>query len=209
MQKKIFQIVVASVFVVAAFTSFAHAQYGSDKKEDKTEAMPGMDEEMMKKMEEYGTPNENHKALNPLAGDWDYTMTMWMDPASPPQTSTGTASSKWISGGRFLEETVKGEWMGKPFEGRSTMGYDNHQKEYFSIWLDNMMTGYMLATGSYDPATKTLTLKGDFDCPIRGKMTVRSVIKINDENTHTYESYSTGADGKEIKTMEILYKRKS
>ena len=51
---------------------------------------PGMDEAMMVKMKEHGTPNENHQLLQKLVGDWDYTMKWWMAPDGPADESTGT-----------------------------------------------------------------------------------------------------------------------
>src|SRR5215213_6563479 len=41
--------------------------------------------EMMKMMMEMGKLNENHKLLGELAGDWDYSLKMWMDPKGQPQ----------------------------------------------------------------------------------------------------------------------------
>ena len=164
--------------------------------------------EMMAKMQEYATPNENHKILEALAGNWDYTLSWQMSAESAPEVSNGTSMSQWILGGRYLEQTVSGTSKGQPFEGRGLTGYDNAKKEYFSLWYDNMSTGLMMAKGSYDAATKTLSESGEFECPIKGHMVYRGVLKIVDDNTHAYEMYTMGEDGKEFKNMEITYSRK-
>lgn len=50
--------------------------------------------------------------------------------------------------------------MGMPFEGHGTLAYDNHRKMFVSTWIDNMGSGIMVLEGTYDDASKTLTLMG-------------------------------------------------
>ncbi len=165
--------------------------------------------EMMAKMQEYGTPNENHKVLESMVGSWDHTVKWWKATGTEPEVSTGTTESKWILGGRFVEGAVAGTMMGQPFEGKSVVGYDNVKKEYTSLWIDNMATGVMISSSTYDAATKTFAEKGNFSCPIMGaNMAYRGMIKINDENSYVYEMYMTDPEGKEMKSMEIAYTRK-
>jgi hypothetical protein len=185
------------------------------------EAKPGMQDqmsmppEMQAKFAEAkvkGQPNENHKILDPIVGDFEATSKMWMSPDAQPMESKATATNKWILGGRFVHQDYKGEWQGETFEGMGITGYDNVKESYQSLWLDNMMTGIMLSDGKYDAAAKTLTFEGTFSCPMTGKkdMKMRSVLKIMDNDTHVYEMYGQGmtGEGPEFKTMEITYKRK-
>jgi hypothetical protein len=54
-----------------------------------------------------------------------------------------------------------------------------------------------------------LTLKGVQTDPTTGKDSdIREVMKITDDNTFSLEMYGTGMDGKEMKFMEAIYKRK-
>lgn len=175
---------------------------------DAAPAMPS-EEELMAKMKEYATPNENHKALEAFVGSWDYSLKMWKSPDKEPEVSSGSSEAKWILDGRFVEQTATGTAHGMPFEGRGILGYDNAKKEFISSWIDNMGTGMMLTTGTYDAATKTFTEKGSMVCPVMGQMSFRSEIKIVDDNTHTYEMYMTTPDGGEAKALEITYTRKA
>lgn len=168
-----------------------------------------MDEEMMAKWKEYSTPNENHQVLEPLVGNWEYSLKMWMAPDAPADESAGTSESKWILDGRFIEEITQGTWMGQPFNGQQVIGFDNAQKQYMSTWIDNMGTGMMSGAGTFDPATKTLTQTGSFMCPFKGKMPLRWVTKIIDNDNHVFEAYTNDDSGKEFKHMEIIYKKKS
>ncbi|MBA3609450.1 MAG: DUF1579 domain-containing protein [Chthoniobacterales bacterium] len=178
--------------------------------------MPFNDPEMMAKMMELSKLGENHKMLEDMAGTWDYTVTMWMDPSAPPQKSTGTAVRKAIMGGRYYtgDYTGKMEMPGPDgkmkemsFKGMSLEGYDNAKKKFVSIWLDNMSTGIMMAEGTYDAATKTFTYHGEFEMMPGVTTKVREVIKVVDKDHHTFEWYENRG-GKEVKTMEINYTRK-
>ena len=99
--------------------------------------------------------------------------------------------------------------MGMPFQGHSIMGYDNAKKMFVSTWVDNMGSGIIYLTGTYDEATKTLNLKGKQTNPMNGKDAgIRETMKIIDDNTYILEMYGDGPDGKEIKYMEGTFKRK-
>lgn len=169
-----------------------------------------MKAEMMAKWQEYATPGENHKALDALVGSWDYTVKFWETPESEPSESTGTSEIQWILGGRYIQQTTKGMAMGQEFEGMGFMGYDNAKKEYVSVWVDNMGTGVMTGTGTYDPATKTFEDKGTFSCPVEDEKDkpYRTVTTINGPDQFTFEMFAAGPDGNEARMMEIVYNRK-
>lgn len=172
-------------------------------------ASPAMDPAMMEKMKAMMAPTEAHKALEDFVGKWAYTGKFWMTAEAPAQDMTGTAEHTLIYGGRFLKQEIEGPWMGEQFEGLGFTGYDNIQGEYQTVWLDSMATGMMKVSGQYDPATKTLSQSGTNSCPLTGEKDRqgRSEWTVTDADHSVYTSYSTGADGKEFKTMEITYTR--
>lgn len=188
------------LFILAAFAVSAFA--GDDKK---TAQQPPMDPAMQAMMAAM-TPGEHHEHLKKLAGNFDYTIKTWMDPAAPPVESTGKRTAVLMLGGRFLEETYTGVMMGMPFEGIGWMGYDNVEKQYVGTWMDNMSTGIMTMHGTCDKGSWSMT--GESSDPTTGKkMTSRSVTKLVDDNTFTMEMYMPGPDGKEMKWMEMTCKR--
>lgn len=173
-------------------------------------AMDKMHQEMMAKWQEYATPGESHKALDYFVGNWDYTIKMWHTADSEPEVSKGTGEGKWILGGRYLKQKAQGMVMGQEFEGLGIMGYDNAKKEYLTVWIDNMGTGIMTGTGTYDAAAKTFEDKGTFSCPTEDDKDkpYRTVTTINSPDQYTFEMYADGMDGKEMRMMEIVYTRK-
>jgi hypothetical protein len=195
-------------FITVVITSKAGVESKEKQESVNQKASEHDHDAMMEKWKEFSTPNENHKVLDALVGDWDYTIKWWMSPDAKPEESKGTSEVEWIMGGRFIEHSVEGTSMGQPFEGMGITGYDNQKKQYQSVWMDNMGTGIMTGSGNYDPNTKTLTDQGTFSCPAEGQKSYRGVTKIIDKDNFTYEWYMTGPDGKEFRAMEIVYTRK-
>src|SRR5205085_3415920 len=137
----------------------AVATDSSSKMASTTEAPePPMDSaDMMKAWQSYMTPGEEHKMLAKSNGTWNEEITVWMSPDAPPQKNTATAENKMIMNGRYQYTTHKGNFMGMPFEGISTTGYDNARKVYVSTWIDNMGSGIMNMEGPWDANSNTVT----------------------------------------------------
>ncbi len=172
------------------------------------EHMPDM-KVMMEKFEKAGAPGEQHKQMASLEGKWDTKTKSWVEPNKPPMETTGSCEYKMVMDGRFLKQKCTGEMMGKQFEGMGITGYDNTSKKYTSTWMDNMATTLHVMEGTAGDA-KIITQQGEYMCPLRGHMKLRSVLKILDEKSHVFEMYGTDEKGgQEEKMMEITYTRKS
>lgn len=180
-----------------------------EKMDGKTEVAQPDSATMMKNWQEYMTPGEVHKMMAKWDGTWNGEVTMWMYPGAPEQKSTSTAVNKMVMNGLYQQSTHSGDMMGMPFNGMSTVGYDNHRKEFISTWIDNMGSGIMVLKGPWDEATKTITLKGRMVDPgTKGDMDVRETFKITDDNNQEMAMYVIMPDGKEFNTMNIKYTRK-
>src|SRR6185369_3472028 len=107
----------------------------------------GDQKERMKRMEAAGTPGPAHKALQALVGDWKAEVTCWMDPAGAPEVSQGSAKGKFTFNGRFLEEEFHGEMMGKPFTGKTLLGFDNTKQTFNSVWMSDTQTSIFVSEG--------------------------------------------------------------
>ncbi|HEX9979933.1 MAG TPA: DUF1579 domain-containing protein [Flavobacterium sp.] len=173
-------------------------------------AAPPMDSAAVAKAwEDYMTPGDVHKNLAMDNGTWTEETTMWMEPGGEPTKGTMTAESKMILGGRYQETVHKGSFMGMPFEGISTIGYDNASKKMVSSWVDNMGTGIMHMTADYDGTSKSMEFKGEVTDPITKKAKPsREIFTLVDNDTRKMEMFDVTPDGKEFKTMEIIMRRK-
>ena len=132
-----------------------------------------------------------------------------MAPGGPATKAESECINKMTLDGRYQESVHRGMLMGMPFEGHGLVAYDNARKILQSTWVDNMGTGIMVLEGKYDEATKTATLTGKAVDAGTGKLeNVREVMKFTDEKNQSMEMFMT-KNGKEYKTMEIAFTRKS
>lgn len=181
----------------------AHAQDNTIQDTKATAEQAAMEKAWMG----YMTPGPMHEMLAKSNGEWKEDITMWMAPGAPPTKSTATCSNSMILGGRYQQSMNKGDFNGMPFEGVSTVGYDNALKMIVSTWIDNMGTGIMFMKGTFNETTHMLNSTGKMVDPMTGKeISVRQTLKFIDDNTQLMEMYET-REGKERKTMEIKYTR--
>jgi hypothetical protein len=165
-------------------------------------------EEMMKRMEAAATPGPGHKALDALVGEWKAEVKCWHEPGGAAEVSHGTAKTRWILNGRYLEEEFQGEMMGRPFTGKSLVGYDNVRERFNMVWISDMQTSMFITEGKGEDGNKLITLEGKADCPATNQRDVpmKSVYRVVGRDKHLFEMYD-GSKGY-AKTMEITYTRK-
>ena len=176
--------------------------------EDKQPAMHEMDPALLEKMMKYAAPGQEHHKFVESAGSYSVACKMFEGPGSAPRKMEGNSESKAILGGRFLQESFKGDMMGMPFEGQLLLGFNNLEQQYFAIWVDTWGTGFSLAQGKA-AADGTVELRGEMrDALTPEGRPFRHVVKHKDKDHYTVELWDTMPDGKEWKTMEMEYSRK-
>ena len=154
-------------------------------------------------------PGAEHKLLEPMIGTFDTVIRFYPGPGAPPSESTGTSVSKWIFGGRYVEQRFKGSSMGQAFEGIGYTAYDKIKKQYVSTWMDSMSTGIMSSTGTAEAGGKKWKFTGAMDDPMTGTTTqTEQTIVVDSNDKHTFEMWAPMPDGKNFKMMEIVYTRK-
>jgi len=164
--------------------------------------------EMMKKVEAAGKPGPGHQALNALEGNWKAEVKCWMQPGGSPEVSQGTAHASWKFNGRFLEEEFHGQMMGKPFTGRTLLGFDNTKQTFNSVWVSDTQTSMFTSEGKGDNGNKVITLEGKATCPASGQKDIpmKTVLRVISSDKHVLEMFD-GSKGENAKTMEITYTR--
>ena len=162
-------------------------------------------QDMQKKMEAAGTPGPAHKALDAFVGNWKTEVKCWCGAGGEPNVSQGTAKAAWILKGHFVEEEFHGEMMGKPFIGRSLMGYDNIKQTFNTVWVSDTQTSIITSEGKGQNGNKIITLEGKSDCPATGRkdMPIKTVFHVLSPDKYVFEMFNDGN-----KSMEITYTRK-
>lgn len=158
---------------------------------------------MMKLGEELATPNANHTYLAGMAGDWRTTSTvMGMEP------SPGTASYEMILGNRYLDGMHDGDFMGIPFDGRLTIGYDNYKHKFVASFIDNLGTSMRSAEGMLDRTGTILSLWGSMDewlTDEHDKPVLYRYIFVSDKQ-FLFQVHDLGI-GNNSKVIEVVYDR--
>lgn len=153
-------------------------------------------------------PGTEHQWLAKMAGAWEVEVKAFFDPTKPPEVSQGRAELRMVLGGRYLEQHFKSVFMDMPFEGHGVMGFDNGRGVFVGMWTDTMSTGFLLEEGQYDPVADTLETTSHMMDPLtKAPRTGRSVTRWKDPDHFTVEMFDVGPDGKEVKSMEMLYVR--
>lgn len=158
--------------------------------------------------EQAGKPSKNHALLNPFVGKWKTEMKCWMDPSGKPQVSTGTSESKWILGGRFLQETFQGKTKGKAFSGMGLTGFDNASNVFTSVWVDSMNTMMGTSTGTASADGKTITFFGSYKDPATSDTVKTKLVLSRINNTkNVLHMYQVNSDGSESMMMQVTYSK--
>jgi hypothetical protein len=175
-------------------------------------AAPPMTPEQQAAMDAFaraGTPGEPHAALAKMAGTYDMTIRSWQAPDAPPSTETGTATRTMILGGRVMVEDAQATMMGQPFAGQGLSGYDNVSGKHWATWTDTMGTGLMVSEGTCD-AAGACTFHGSWNDPVsKQKMHARMTTRWTAPDTEVFEMHGPGPDGKEMRMMEITYRKRA
>jgi len=202
-----------SALVLAGLCT-ASASFAADTKTPPTptkttEAAPTAEQKAMMEWMTKNQPGEGQKMLATRAGEWNLEVKMWMDPKAPPSVSKATASAKMILDGRYLEETTTGDMGGAPYNGMGLTAYDNMTKKYKATWIDSMSTGIFTCEGTYDAASKSMTMTGETFEPSAGKVVpVKTVTRFVDDKSHVFEWWAPAPGSSELfKSMEITYTR--
>lgn len=151
---------------------------------------------------------EHLRLAEQLAGTWTTRQHMWIDDKTPPAVSNGRSVHTPILGGRQIRFDFRGDIQGEPFEGTGLMGYDNVAGHYVGTWTDNTVTGIVVGTGRYDPATRTYTFHDVMSDPLHPgqQTTMRETLQAVDAD-HLVQEMFDAHDGREVRILRVEYTR--
>jgi Protein of unknown function (DUF1579) len=175
---------------------------------DDAKSIPSPDA-LLKLLADAGKPGPEHQKLQPLIGDWTFTLKLWTDPSQSPAELKGTVERKWIMDGRFVQETVKGEANGKSFEGLGLIGYHSGEKKFSTVRACGLCGTISHGYSTFDSAGTKLVCATEECCPLTGqKIKGRDEVTIESNDRIVTNIYKT-IEGKEAKVIEIVYTRKN
>ncbi|MEO1615720.1 MAG: DUF1579 domain-containing protein [Planctomycetota bacterium] len=163
--------------------------------------------EMMDKWMKFAEPGPPHEQFKRLVGKWTTVSEEYQSNPDNPPKSEGTAEFELIMGGRYLKTNYAASFSGMPMEGMGIQGYDNQQKKYVGMWIDNFGTGILTSTGTYEVASNTLTELAKGSGPM-GPIKMKMVTKYESKDKFTLSIYTIKDDGSSKLDMVITHTRK-
>jgi hypothetical protein len=99
---------------------------------------------------------------------------------------------------------------GQPMEWVGIYGYDNFQKQYTAVWVDNMGTNTEFAAGQYGLKGRVFSYMGEQDDPATGgKRKFKWLITVEGQDKVRFDSYDQDPPGKYFKNTEVVASRLS
>ena len=155
-------------------------------------------------------PQEEHKWLQQLVGEWTSEAECSMGPGQPATKNHGTERARMVG-----DLWMVGEGQGEmPGGGTATMimtlGYDPQKKKYLGTWIGSMMTHMWHYDGEMDTSGRILTLSAEGPS-MAGDGTMakyQDIIEIKSKDHRTLSSRVLGPDGSWSHFMTAHYRRK-
>lgn len=154
-------------------------------------------------------PQEQHKFLLKLVGNWTIEGECQMGPDDAPSKSTGHETVRALGDLWMIAEGEMKSPEGSGFT-MMTLGYDPKKKHFVGNWVGSMMTNMWVYEGDLDAAGKVLTLNTiGPDFVNEGKeCKYQDIIEIVSDDHRILRSQVQGADGKWTPIMKADYRRK-
>ena len=150
-------------------------------------------------------PTAEHKAIADSAGKWNVACKFYMEPGKPPMETEAKETVEKV-GEFWAISKFENDFMGMPFTGRCTLGYEPHNQQWVSTWVDSMAPALFVLRGK--KKGDTIELKGDcWSCMTNSILPHRTTETWKGKNERIFEMFCTMPDGNEIKLMTSHYKR--
>jgi hypothetical protein len=150
-----------------------------------------------------------HALLKGLVGHWTTTIHVFEGSVAKSRNAEGTADGKALMGGLFVQLTQTETRAKQPYEGMKVFGFSEALNKYTADAIDTSATSSLHFVGTYDAATKKLTMSTHYsDDKLKSLRVAKIVISLLDDKTWAYEefvAYSVG--GPETAVVQILFKR--
>ena len=154
-------------------------------------------------------PQDEHRWLQRLVGEWRWEMDAPAGPDQPPAKHEGTETVRPLGELWTLGEGSSTMPDGSPATTLMTLGYDPARQRFVGTFVGSMMTHLWIYEGTLDEAGKVLTLDTEGpDFSGEAKMlSYQDVIEWVSDDHRVLRSRMLGDDGEWRQFMEAHYRR--
>jgi hypothetical protein len=153
------------------------------------------------------TNTKEIKWLKQFVGEWKVDVEAFCEPGKPSRKVEGTERVRAI-GDCWVVCDSQSLFMGEPFAGIFTLGFDADRKKFVATWICCMDSHLWTYEGKLDKAGKVLTLAAEGPCPDTGEtVKVRDTLEFKgkDQRVMTIKMQRDG--GKWVTGMIIVASR--
>lgn len=148
---------------------------------------------------------DHHQRITAGAGHFVGEMSMTM-PGMPEPMKLPCEETVTALGDLWTTSSFSMEFMGQPFTGASTLGYDPEKGKYVGTWVDSMTTMLTIMEGDYDAEQDAIVMT------YRGLDTMTGeMVDMKNVTKHTETGYAVHffkvVDGTDEPTMTMNMKR--
>jgi hypothetical protein len=154
------------------------------------------------------TPQTPHHFFAQLAGHWQGTSQLWLEPGKLADASPVAGSIQLVLDGRFALYLYQGSIDGDPQHGLFTFGYNTTLEQFEASWVDSFhnQTAIMFCTGK--PKENGFWVLGSYPDPTGGPdWSWRTEVELLDANHLVLTAYNIEPEGLEAKAVETRLER--
>ena len=151
-------------------------------------------------------PGEAESRLEPFAGNYDVTVTLWPDPSAEPVVIKGTSEQTMILGGWILE--VRDEYPELSLSFIGLHFYDPIKSQYLNVGMSSKMGWLGGWQGQFDEDGRVLTYRETMQDSLSGETIHRRGVARLNENGYVYENFSASVGHAERITRRTVYVRR-
>jgi hypothetical protein len=156
-------------------------------------------------------PQEQHRWLQRLVGDWTFEGEASMGPGQPPEKFSGSESVRSLGGLWVRSEGMCPGPDGSPGTTLMALGYDPQKQRFVGTFVASMMAHMWVYDGALDEAKRVLTLDTvgpDFADP-KKMVRFQDIYELASDDHRILTSRAMGEDGAWHTFMTSHYRRKT
>ncbi len=155
-----------------------------------------------------GKAGAEYEFLKRFVGQWDCENEMFIEPGKPPAKSKGSMTSHMV-GNYWVILAVNGEFLGQPYHGQGTFGFDSlKKKKYVGTWADSMSDFLWHYEGTVAGTKLVFASEGPNPEEPDKMIKIRDTWEFTGMDQLVLTSEMQGLDGKMTTMLKVTCKRK-
>jgi hypothetical protein len=156
---------------------------------------------------EAAQPQNEHRWLQRLVGEWTIESEASMAPDQPAMKTTGTETVRALGDLWIVGEGTSQMPDGATYNSILTLGYDPDKKRFVGTWIGSVMTYLWLYDGKLEGNTLTLDCEGPSMAGDGSMAKYQDIIEMASDDHRIMRSRMFGDDGKGEIFMTAHYRR--